>query len=53
MVKENVRNDCFAFYEVPSGGYKCSALKRCCCIGCKFYKTKQEYIEKVMPLKHI
>lgn len=45
------RKDCFAFKETKEG-YICKALQDINCTKCKFFKTKEEYNEKVKPLKY-
>lgn len=47
-----VRVNCFACKEVEVGAYKCTALQKIDCKGCKFYKTKEEYNRSVRPLRH-
>ena len=46
------RTNCFAYKKTSTGHITCSALTRMDCDGCNFFKTKQEYREKVEPLKH-
>lgn len=48
----NANKDCFALKHVGSAT-TCDCLKDVTdCANCKFYKTKQEYNEKVLPLKN-
>lgn len=45
------RKECFAYKENGKRKY-CSALKDLDCRGCKFFKTHEEYMQKVAPLKY-
>ena len=51
MEERMLRTDCFAFWS-RNGRVKCEALQRIDCMGCKFYKTQEEYDKKVKPLKY-
>lgn len=46
-----VNKNCFAFKEQIKDGherYTCTALFKMECENCKFFKTKQEYVDKVL-----
>lgn len=44
--------NCFASKEVARGVLKCTALQDANCLGCKFFKTQEDYDKNVKPLKH-
>lgn len=52
-IKKFYHEDCFAF-KIKNHKEFCSALidKVVNCSNCKFYKTQQEYDEKVRSLKY-
>lgn len=52
MNKERYKTNCFGYFVTQSGRVKCSALMHIDCQNCKFFKTRNDYIKNVLPLKH-
>lgn len=52
MNKKIYKTSCFGYCITRGGGIKCSALKDIDCQNCKFFKTRSDYINNVLPLKY-
>lgn len=47
MREEDYKRDCFAFKQSGGGKAVCIALTCIDCVGCSFYKTKEQFKEDV------